>query len=405
MNVKCRSCSGTNMVNAVSLAAIPIAHEFSSDAEQAMARKTWPLDLEACKDCGVAQFAAPIPPEILYSEYNYCFSSWKSQPHIIDEVNIINELKPSGCMLEIGCNDGTFLTQFQQSGDYQCVGLEPNKVSAQQAREKGFEVINAFFEHSDKELQQLRPDIIIGRQVLEHIIDVQSFFETAQRKLALQGLLCIEVPNTEIAIETGDLSCLWEEHVNYFTPTSLKNLFLRHGFEVLAQRKYPFSGEALFYVGRKVSKGSLLPAQKASDQAAPYVEFKDNIALFAHKLKQVLDKAKAKQLKVVLYGSGCRSSVMLNGLNIQDRIDIIVDDQAEKQGLFMPKVPIKIRTLDALSAEQRYLFLLAVNSENDDKVTANISARNLASPVIVSVHSPKNIIAEMEETLAKLDTL
>ena len=31
----------------------------------------------------------PIDPEILYGEYNYCFSEWKPQPHMADEIEVI----------------------------------------------------------------------------------------------------------------------------------------------------------------------------------------------------------------------------------------------------------------------------------------------------------------------------
>ena len=69
----------------------------------------------------------------------------------------------------------------------------------------------------------------------------------------------------------------------------------------------------------------------------------------------------------IFYGTGCRSSTIINGLKISNYIDFIVDDQIEKQSLIMPGCRLKIRSSDALQKLSGSCFL-SVNHENEEKV-------------------------------------
>mgnify|MGYP003631778858 FL=1 len=204
----CRLCRSNQLLPVIDLGYLPIAHQFSNLLSECQAKLVYPMKLEVCSQCGMAQLEQTISPEILYSDYNYCFSSWKSQPHIADECELIQHYLPSGTILEVGCNDGLFLSEVAKYGDYNCIGVEPNKVSSKSANDKGIRVINRFFEDAiDAELKDISLQALVARQVLEHIIDVDLFLAAANKMLDSEGLLCIEVPNTNIALTTGDVSC------------------------------------------------------------------------------------------------------------------------------------------------------------------------------------------------------
>ena len=58
---------------------------------------------------------------------------------------------------------------------------------------------------------------------MEHITDLDDFLEGIDFVLSEEGTLVIEIPDSSANINSLDYG-LWEEHVNYFTLTTLKTL-------------------------------------------------------------------------------------------------------------------------------------------------------------------------------------
>lgn len=76
-------------------------------------------------------------------------------------------------------------------------------------------------------------DFVFCTHVIEHIYDLHQFIKKMDLVLGEKALCYIEVPNAAAYI-TGHKAPFYyfdREHINHFTPVSLKNLFLLHGFE------------------------------------------------------------------------------------------------------------------------------------------------------------------------------
>lgn len=394
---QCGLCNSQKLEQVIDVGETPIAHEFSATAKEALVRKTYPMRLLVCQSCGMGQLAEVIEPSILYSEYNFCFSAWKKQPHIEDECRKLTQYISSGTIVEVGCNDGLFLASIAKHGDFQCIGIEPNKVSSATAREQGFEVINKFFDEAViNDLADRKVDALFARQVMEHIPNVEKFLASVNQLLNVGGYIGIEVPNTEIALKTGDISCLWEEHVNYFTPSNLKIALEGMGFKVVEHCTYQFSGEATFMLAVKERDVQTFTLSTPQDISL-YQGYSQLVTQYNQALKATIEMYKAKGYQVALYGSGCRSSMILHGLSLNEHVDLIIDDQQEKQGLFMSANDIAIQGLASLAQHKKYVFILSVNHENDDIVSTNIRARNFDDAKIFTAHSPANIIDEIKQ--------
>jgi hypothetical protein len=80
--------------------------------------------------------------------------------------------------------------------------------------------------------------IAVMSQVLEHIVEPVTALRTVRAMMDGGGVLACAVPNVASAavrvLGTRDNACLWvPEHVNYFTPTGLRRVLERAGFEAL----------------------------------------------------------------------------------------------------------------------------------------------------------------------------
>ena len=396
MMSKCTLCGNSELKEVLDVGNLPIAHQFASDPHTAKSRQTYPMKLMVCPNCGMSQLEENISPEILYTDYNFCFSAWKRQPHIEDEWQQMALQHEGGRLLEVGANDGLFLHAKPEHLPFECEGIEPNPNACEQARQKGLTVHNKFFsEQTCKDMADGSYDVIIARQVLEHINGVDSFLRLTNRLLSEEGLLCLEVPNTDIALRTGDVTCLWEEHVNYFTSANLRTALNGFGFDVVLEKNYEFSGEAIFVIAKKRNNVSELVLIEAANIEL-FLGYRNKFEQYRKDLMQRLEPFLQDDAKLVLYGSGCRASTFIHAHEIIDNVSYVVDDQPEKQGLYMAGTQHEVITLDALPKDNNYVFMLAVNKENEHKVKARIEGNGYTGHPIFSILSPNDITLELE---------
>ena len=392
----CRLCGGTDLVPSLDLGAQPIVHRMPASADEVEER--FPFALHLCRDCGLLQILEPIDPAILYSGFNYNFSSWKPEPHRDAELDSIMAAGPYGSVVEIGCNDGLFLDALRARGIEKAVGVEPNPVAGKIARERGLEVVGGMLD--DARCAEVlerhgRFDLLVTRQVTEHVPDLDRFFAGIRALLKDDGLLFLDVPDMGPAADLGDCSVLWEEHVSYFTEPVLRHLLTRQGFQPLRFDRYDFSGGALAVLARRDPAACDLEPE--AGDIAMLESFGPKARDYGERLRRALAAARASGAEIALYGVGVRGSTAVNALDLGGSIDFALDDQPERQGMFMPGSKLPIRPGTSLAESERPLVcLLAVNNENDDKVTAKARSLSDRPAIFVSLCGPKDIWAELE---------
>ena len=393
---RCRLCAGQNLIELIDLHSQPIAHRFlqsPTDSEE-----VFPLSLLYCTNCGLGQIPQPIDPELLYRKYNYCFSSWKTEHHIEQEIQTLNHTAKMKNVFEIACNEGVFLDALRKHNpNCQYIGLEPNEVTSQIARDRGFEVIQDMLTIPTcrQIVEQFGTfDTLIARQVLEHLTDLENFFKCVDLLLADHGHLFIDIPDFDIGLKQADCSVIWEEHVNYFTESVLSWALNSHGFGVLDVSRYNFSGGIISLLAQKRPD---TPVGTPAVQIQPAKLFSEKVQSFAQRLQSLLADCKTRNLPIILYGVGCRASMLVNALDLGKLLDYAIDDCPERQGMYMPgsKLPIHPPS-KTQSLTGPIICLLAVNMENELAVKQRLSDIN-PNVVFVSVLSPSDICSEIQK--------
>jgi SAM-dependent methyltransferase len=330
-------------------------------------------------------------------DYNYCFSSWKPQPHMADELELMRVHSFHGSVFEVGCNDGTFLKVLRDGGFPVLAGVEPNAFAREAATSAGLTIYGGLLgsevcRQAVSERGQF--EFVVARQVLEHITDLHGFFASARRLLRTDGMLLLELPNFEIALKAGDCSALWEEHVNYFSEPVLHRLLCRMGFEPIEARRYNFSGGGVAVLARQVEAQTEDAVSPALLDTA--LGFTREVESQGEALRASLASWKASGGRVVLYGTGCRACTLVNGLALSQHIDFAVDDQVERQGKYMPGSRLLVRSPRSLGeSRDPTLCLLAVNQENDDKVKQRASGFGEAELAFLSPLAPNDFWGEL----------
>ncbi|HEY0832487.1 MAG TPA: methyltransferase domain-containing protein, partial [Azospirillum sp.] len=217
-----------------------------------------PMAAVLCPRCGLLQLADPMPPEDLYVEGDAETTAHQVQDNIPDEISTILNFTDARSALEIACNHGGFLDALRRAGVERVVGIEPSRRASALAAAAGFTVHPELFDAAAADriaAAHGRFETIVARQLLEHIGDLDGFFDAIERVIENRGFVFFEIPAVREPLLMGDLSVLWEEHVNYFVPETVRALLHHQGYEVVAERVYNRGGGSHLVVGRRTGRG------------------------------------------------------------------------------------------------------------------------------------------------------
>lgn len=330
------------------LGGMPLVNNFPKRSELKKEKK-YPLDFCICKRCGLAQVGLTVPRQRIFRTYHYMTSS--SQPwvlhlaqlarHCIQKYRLTKEHK----VLDIGSNDGTFLSFFVQKG-IPVVGVEPSTTISEFARKKGVPTKSAFFTSNfahNLVSEHGTFDLITILHVLANIPDLADFFTGVHLTLKANGIVIMEVDSLSAMLRQGRFDSIYHEHYSYFSVGSLATILQASGFKIVEVTRIPSQGESLRVTAAK-AQGSLTPRiAKLEDDLTlgDFKQFPNNVRAFQKALRDLFRNLAGKT--VVGFGAPAKAVTLLNysGLG-PDVISFIVDATPLKQGRYLPGVNIPI---------------------------------------------------------------
>jgi len=237
-NQHCRFCGRELRHTFADLGLSPLANEYLREADLSRGQTFYPLKVQVCEHCFLAQAALYQRPENIFGEYQY-FSSYSTSwlAHCRAYVDMIVPrlgLTGRSQVLEVACNDGYLLQYFRPYGIPAC-GVEPAGNVAEAARKKGIDVRCCFFnaETAEEIAAQDGPyDLVIGNNVLAHVPDINSFAAGLAAVLGPEGTITMEFPHLMQLIQNSQFDTIYHEHFYYLSLTAVQRIFRAHGLEI-----------------------------------------------------------------------------------------------------------------------------------------------------------------------------
>jgi 2-polyprenyl-3-methyl-5-hydroxy-6-metoxy-1,4-benzoquinol methylase len=203
-------------------------------------------DLVACRNCGMT-FANHIPSQSAFDQYyrdlsKYAYEHRHGKESPDDEwrlrqvATVLQSLIPrrGSRLLEIGCANGSLLRLLKESGYDNVFGLDPSPNCAEAAlNQHGVTVFaGSLF---DPPTAQHAYDFLVLLGVLEHIRDLSRAVEALRGLLFPSGHVYVEVPDATnlIAERDAPFQEFSTEHINFFSPTTLRYLMEAAGFQTI----------------------------------------------------------------------------------------------------------------------------------------------------------------------------
>ncbi|MCE9563650.1 MAG: class I SAM-dependent methyltransferase [Planctomycetes bacterium] len=225
-----------------------------------------------------------------------------------------------------------------------------------------------------------RPDVLLARHVLEHTHDTPAALEWAAKLVRPGGYVVFEVPDTVRALDRLDYTTVWEEHTLYFTPTTLRACVGLGGFEILGVDTYPYTLEnSLVVIARSGAASWTLPNDVAGMARA------DRFVSEFQRIRERTRRQLRDRGRVAMLGAGHLTGAFLNLYGLAEQIEFVTDDNANKQGLFMPGSRLPILPSSELVNRDIDLCLMTVRPEIEDAVAAKNATFTERGGVLASV--------------------
>jgi len=352
----------------------PVSNRFLSDAETA---PTFPLALEVEEESGVIRLAKPFPAEELRPRYPW-LTCFEPEDHLDRLVQQMAELPGITKESKIGAysfKDDSTLRRLERKGYSKTWRLDP--VSDLEVIDP-LANVETFQKHFTPDRAQVVKekrgacDIFIVRHVLEHSYDLEGFLEACRKVLRPRGYVVFEVPDCARAIDLGDFTTVWEEHIYYFTPQTFRSTLEKAGFGIhqFESVEYPFENSLVAIVREDGHPARNSDSALIINEVARFRAFISKYPMRRDQVRGILSRAKEKIGSLAMFGAGHLSVAYLSLMGVADLIDFVVDDNPHKKGMRMPVGNLPILGSQAIYDQKIRLCLLSLNPQNQPKVVA-----------------------------------
>ena len=381
MPAKCLICAKA-LQRFLSFGNMPRANGFLSP-EEFQSEYWYHLEIGLCDHCAMVQLTERVEPDRLFHENYAYFSSISTTmaahfQKLAADVMARYLVTSNPLVVELGSNDGILLRHFADAG-IRHVGIEPSANVAEVAVRRGVNTVCAFFDESvaqDIVAEHGHADVVLAANVMCHIPDLHGVLKAIRQLLKPEGVLIFEDPYLGDILEKTAYDQIYDEHVFYFSVSSVQRLFSTHGYELVDVTPQTVHGGSMRYT--IAAQGERVVCEAVSGQLAredrqglarreTFDAFRRRVERSRDALAELLQKLARQRVRVVGYGATSKSTTVTNYCGITDEmVEFVSDTTPDKQGKFTPGAHLPVRPYQDFSSNYPdYALLFAWNHADE----------------------------------------
>ena len=362
------TCSSNNLFQTLDLGNQPLANSYTFGDNPLT---SYPLALNTCRDCFHSQLSASVKPSFLFSNYLYVSGISSSlKKYFLNLKNLIIDLYgPQGKILDVGSNDGTFLSVFEDT-DWKCIGVDPAINLVSQATERGVLSIASFFNLGLSNFLAKDFDVVVAMNVFAHTPDPLEMLLAMKEIIKEEGVLLIQTSQANM-FEGYQFDTVYHEHISFFNVKSMKSLLRRAGLHLKDVRITNIHGDSyLWIIGKTAAQVQELHRESYEQQTGLFSHEKyENFASKCLEIKErfisLVSQYRNSGFSIAVYGSAAKGNTFLNLANIE--IDTIFDDTPLKIGKHSPVQNVEVKNPDEMQfLPGPYLFIIPAWNFRDE---------------------------------------
>ncbi len=352
----CRVCGSENLEPVIDLGDQFLQGSFVKEGMPMPPKRKIPTQLVRCdvtkneNGCGLLQLAHSVAPDVLY--YNYWYRSGTNatmRQHLGDIVSKASTMHngPVRRVLDIGCNDGTLLSNY--GDDVEKFGVDPSDI----AREvkPPVTVISSVFPSPEVfgTVGDKKFDVITSIAMYYDLEAPVDFAEAIKAMLAPEGVWIVEMSYMPLMLAQNSFDTICHEHLEYYSLEVLEFIAAKAGLKpVRAELNGINGGSIRLYMAH--AENNSYDAQEDRDYlrhlrvkefeleldtAKPYQEFQQRIEQSKQELRSLINSAIRKGQRVHIYGASTKGNVLLQWYGLDHTlIECAADRNPGKHGSY-----------------------------------------------------------------------
>jgi SAM-dependent methyltransferase len=400
---ECRLCGGARSHVVLDLGRLPFANDFVGSPEDKTDLQREPVVFVMCEECRLLQLRELVPPRRMFETYVWTSSSSAAaHTYAASFSEILSERYPPAqhpFAVEIASNDGLMLKHLAGVG-YRTLGVDPSNL-ADEATAAGTPTVRAFF--AEDVAQRIASehglaDVVVARNVIGHVADLRGLLAGVRALLRSGGAFVVESPYA-LGLRDGlQYDTIFQEHVSYFTVTTLAGALRRYGLAPSRITFVPMNGGSFLCEARRTddpvsdpSFASLFELERVFDLNEPrgWDSFAAGVAQQRERLRGLLSSLRADGAIVAAYGAAAKTMTMFNFCGLgPELVRVIGDGSLRKQGLLCPGVRVPVVSPEQLLAlSPDYVLIGPWNLTQE--IVGQLRARGYQGRFIVPLPVPR----------------
>lgn len=400
----CQVCGHAPLDDVLSLGYMPPVNQMVRIGAVPVQQAWFPTNLLHCRNCELVQLGTVVDPVILFPpEYPYTSGMTKLlRDNFADlhrESAALLGLGPDDLIVDIGSNDGTLISNFQNGG-HRILGIEPTDVG-DIANRRGIPTLKRYF--GADVAHEVRRDygaasVVTAANCFAHIEDVHAIVDGIVEMLKEDGVFISESHYLIPLLDTLQYDTIYHEHLRYYSLTSLKALLEMHDLEVFHARPIPSHGGSIrVYAARKgthnvqPSVARMLAAEPRGEAMSKRLaEFKRDVVLSKLRLMSMLRDLKEKGARIAGISAPSRASTMVNYVGLDEGlIDYVCEIAGSlKIGKCMPGTQIPVVDESRLFEDQPDCAVI-FSWHIADELAPKLRAKGFKGQLITPLPVPK----------------
>ena len=351
---ECLCCGSEQLKLVLDLNEQPLANSFKKTVEEA--EPTFPLCLNICEDCTHLQLSHAVNPDLLFKNYLYVSGTSQTLRDYFDwfaKRTLEYFEMPPQTVLDIACNDGSQLNSFKALG-LKTYGVDPAE-NLHVLSSANHEVVCDYFKEKyvyHYKMKQL--DIITAQNVFAHNDYPLDFLLQCKEIMHDKSRLFIQTSQADM-IKNNEFDTIYHEHLSFFNSSSMSALAARAGLHIIDIQKTPIHGNSYLFVLSKtpgarpsVQRQLNHEREQGLQDMNTYLAYADHCHTIIGDLNSILDHYRGLGYTLVGYGAAAKGNTLLNFG--KTKLDMIIDDNPMKQGLYSPGMSIPVVAIDSLDS-------------------------------------------------------
>ena len=352
----------------------PVSNRFLSGCSEAIAPH-FPLQLRIDTSSGLIHLGTPFPVSELKPRYDWV-TAFEPEDHLddlVDRILALPDVTKDTVFGAYSFKDDSMLERLKRKGYRRNWRIDPKKDLGVTDPCANIETFQHAFTLSKARAIRARSggaDVMIVRHVIEHSYDLDAFISSVRELLNPNGYIVWELPDCSRALDAGDCTSVWEEHIYYFTRFTFEQLMRKH-FEIVHYDVASYVHEdSLVAIVREgpIGDAASPDPNAVAEELTRGKAYARIIADRKCAVRESLERIRATHGPIAIFGAAHLSVTFLSILEVADLISIAVDDNPNKIGLRMPVGGLQVFSSAELYSGRVGVCLLGLNPQNQPLV-------------------------------------